>query len=99
MPDCSHAITIAPVTRSQVQDADRLDALGAIGVARVFVFNSARGQSLARARTVLETHLLPREAMMKTASGKSMAKERCDFLRFFIAQWDQETNCQHEDEL
>ena len=52
------------------------------------MFNGVRGEPLSEARDVLETHLLPREPMMKTALGKKMAKERCDFIKAFMARWD-----------
>ena len=62
--------------------------MGAVGVARAFVFNGMRGKPLAEARTVLATRLLPREKMMKTASGMELAKGCGDFLRTFMARWD-----------
>ena len=56
----------------------------------MFVYNGVRGKALAQARSVLDTHLLPREQTMKTMLGKTMAKDSCDFLRVFMARWDSE---------
>lgn len=42
-----------------VQDADRLDAIGAIGIARTFAYSGAKGQ------LIYDPHILPRKELTK----------------------------------
>ncbi len=111
LPDIAHAIEahsftagIAPRTLEAkvVQDADRLEALGATGLARCLMLGGALGRPLYapedpfcehRApddRTATVDHffakLLRLEATMQTASGRQEARQRTDFLRAFLAQ-------------
>ncbi|KIW29920.1 uncharacterized protein PV07_05705 [Cladophialophora immunda] len=74
-----------------VQDADRLDAIGAIGIARCFTFGGAKGaRSLQESIQHFEDKLLKLEGMMKTETGKAMAKERSDRIREFMEWWKDE---------
>ena len=71
-----------------VQDADRIDALGAIGIGRCFTFGGAKGaRSLEDSIQHFEDKLLKLEGMMKTKAGRTMATERCSRIREFMGWW------------
>ena len=83
-----------------VQDADRLDALGAIGIARTFAFGGSRGRRIHDPEGVDQgssvqhfyEKLLHLKDLMNTETGKRMAVHRDaylrDFLEEFYAEWD-----------
>ncbi|EXJ53872.1 hypothetical protein A1O7_09208 [Cladophialophora yegresii CBS 114405] len=74
-----------------VQDADRLDAMGAIGIGRCFTFGGAKGaRSLEDSIQHFEDKLLKLEGMMKTDAGRAMAKERSSRIRDFMGWWKDE---------
>jgi len=89
-----------------LQDADRLDALGAIGIARTFYIAGKLRSSLFHPEDPLARERQPddqRYALdhfevklrhlpdtMHTATGKAMAKERADYLDAFRARLVQE---------
>ncbi|KAK4065990.1 uncharacterized protein Triagg1_8299 [Trichoderma aggressivum f. europaeum] len=74
-----------------VQDADRLDAIGAVGIGRVFAFGGAKGRDLGDSIGHFEEKLLKLETMMKTDVGREMARERTERLRLMQEWWKQET--------
>ncbi|KAK2471183.1 hypothetical protein H9L39_17414 [Fusarium oxysporum f. sp. albedinis] len=76
-----------------VQDADRLDAIGAIGIGRCFTYGGAKtSRSLDASVHHFDEKLFHLEAMMKTPAGREMAKERTERLRVFKQWWDDESN-------
>ncbi|KAG9194947.1 hypothetical protein G6011_00067 [Alternaria panax] len=81
-----------------VQDADRLDAIGAVGIARCFSFGAAKmpDQPMDRAVGHFEDKLYKLEGMMKTEEGKEMARERHKVLERFAEQWKKETRLTFE---
>ncbi|KAK2065465.1 HD domain-containing protein [Colletotrichum caudatum] len=74
-----------------VQDADRLDAIGAVGVGRCFTFGGAKGaRSMDDSILHFEEKLVKLEGMMKTAPGREMARERTRRIRTFMEWWEDE---------
>ena len=78
-----------------VQDADRLDALGAIGIARAFSYGGFRQRpfhSDTEASTIGHFHekLLKLPGMMKTEAGRRLAEERKAFMQLFLEQFHHE---------
>lgn len=100
----SFSAGIAPATHEAkiVQDADRLEALGAIGLARVFAVSGALGVPLfdavdpfADARELndaayaldhFQTKLLRLPETMQTPAGRDLAQHNADFLIHFMAK-------------
>jgi len=81
-----------------VQDADRLDAMGAIGIARTFAYGGSRGRRM-HDPELLDTNasvqhfydkLLRLKDTMNTATGRRMAEERDRFMRLFLEQFYEE---------
>lgn len=74
-----------------VQDADRLDAIGAVGIGRVFTFGGAKNRSLDSSMRHFDEKLLKVGGMMKTDVGKELAKERTERMRLMKQWWELET--------
>lgn len=115
LPAISHAIEahsfsaqIAPTTSEAkvLQDADRLDALGAIGIARCLMLSSSLGRRLydpgqpipvtrpvddtANAIDHFYAKLLHLAGTMQTEAGRREAAQRTAFLRTYLAQLERE---------
>jgi uncharacterized protein len=85
-----------------VQDADRLDAMGAIGISRAFAFGGSRGRQIHDPQGVDKTtsiahfydKLLLLKDLMNTPTGKTLAARRHaymeGFLEQFYGEWDGE---------
>ena len=73
-----------------VQDADRLDALGAVGIARTFAYGGKNGRSLEDSVQHFYDKLLLLRDMMNTETGKQMAEGRHAFLEAFLQELERE---------
>ena len=83
-----------------VQDADRLDAMGAIGIARTFAFGGSHGRAIHdpegqdRGSSIAHFYdkLLLLKDRMNTETGRRMALHRHEYLKNFLAEflseWD-----------
>lgn len=66
-----------------LSDADKLDAIGAIGIARAFMFAGERKRSLNDALKHFEEKLLKLKNLMHTETAKKIAEKRHRFLEDF----------------
>jgi uncharacterized protein len=91
-----------------IQDADRLDAIGAIGIARAFnyggfrnniIYNPDMEQSNSSTINHFYEKLLLLKYRMNTLTAKKLAAERHEFLELFLKQfykeWESGTALRH----
>ena len=73
-----------------VQDADRLDSIGAIGIARTFAYGASVGNGLDVSIQHFYDKLLLLKNKMNTKVGLEMAEERHVYLQNFLGQYYKE---------
>ena len=75
-----------------VQDADRIDAMGAVGIARTFAYGGAKNRSLGESLHHFDEKLLLLYDWLNTQEAKRIALPRHRFLQAFYDQYRQETD-------
>jgi len=74
-----------------VQDADRLDAIGAIGIARTFAYGGKDGRGLSESIKHFYDKLLLLKEEMNTDAAKEMAQKRHEYMKDFLEEYYIET--------
>lgn len=69
-----------------VQDADRLDAIGAIGIARIFAYGGGHGRSISDSIQHFDDKLLLLKSDMNTNEGRRIAETRHSFMETFLSE-------------
>jgi uncharacterized protein len=75
-----------------VQDADRLDAIGAIGIARTFAYGGKVGRSLSDSIKHFYDKLLLLKDELNTDAAKKIAQKRHEFMQEFLEEYYLETS-------
>lgn len=73
-----------------VQDADRIDAIGAVGVARTFQYGGKNNRDMQESFQHFDDKLIKLYDLLNTQSAKDIAFERHEFLISFYKQFKKE---------
>lgn len=73
-----------------VQDADRLDAMGAIGIARTFAYGGKKGRSLEDSVRHFHEKLLLLLDTLNTDEARDLARSRHEFMLKFLEELEKE---------
>jgi len=89
----SYSYGVKPVTVEAIvlSDADKLDALGAVGIARVFHYGCINNRSFDDSVTHMVEKLLNIPSRLILPSSKKLARERLSIIEGFIRQYQSET--------
>ncbi len=79
-----------------VQDADRIDALGAIGIARTFQYGGKKNRPMAESFEHFDDKLIKLYDLLNTDEARDVAKSRHDMLMSFYHQYKIENNIKNE---
>ena len=74
-----------------VQDADRLDAIGAVGVARTFAYGGEHGRPMEESVQHFHDKLLRLYGLLNTDTARRLAAPRHAFLEAFLEAYAEET--------
>ncbi len=74
-----------------VQDADRLDAIGAVGIARTFAYGGEHGRPMESSVRHFDEKLLLLRDEMNTAAARELAQGRHRFMEQFLMELKEET--------
>ena len=74
-----------------VQDADRLDAIGAVGIGRTFAYGGEHGRSMEASIQHFYDKLLLLKDTMNTDTARQIAEERHKFMLEFLEEYARET--------
>lgn len=75
-----------------VRDSDRLDAIGAVGIARCFCYGGEQKRSLKKSREHFNEKLLKIHERLNTNYAKNIASERQQIMVDFCESYDKEIN-------
>ena len=73
-----------------VQDADRLDAMGAVGIARAFAYGGRNGRTMDSSLQHFGDKLLLLKDMMNTEKARQIAEKRHAYMEGFLDEYRNE---------
>ncbi len=73
-----------------VQDADRLDAIGSIGIGRTFAYGGSHGRRMEDSIAHFHEKLLHLAGMMTTEEGRHIARARHAYMEEFLREYQAE---------
>ncbi|RLF20741.1 MAG: phosphohydrolase [Thermoprotei archaeon] len=84
----SYSLGVKPTSLEAmiISDADKLDAIGAIGIARCFIESGVRGRNIGESIVHFIEKLLKLKDLMFTDEAKRIAKRRHEFMIRFLEE-------------